>query len=41
MKINKKKKDCGGVINVMKKVKEMSFDVFVFLLMEVVMMNYK
>ena len=41
MKINKKKKDCGGAINVMKKVKETSFDVLVSLLMEVVTMNHK
>ncbi|KAF2595220.1 hypothetical protein F2Q70_00045516 [Brassica cretica] len=39
MKI-KKKKDCGGAINVMKKVKETSFDVLVSLLMEVVTMNH-
>ncbi|CAH8330318.1 unnamed protein product [Eruca vesicaria subsp. sativa] len=38
---NKKKKDCGGAINVMKKVKETSFDVLVSLLMEVVTANHK
>ncbi|KAF8106835.1 hypothetical protein N665_0130s0010 [Sinapis alba] len=37
----KKKKDCGGAINVMKKVKETSFDVLVSLLMEVVTTNHK
>ncbi|KAJ0255922.1 T235 protein [Hirschfeldia incana] len=37
---NKKKKDCVGAINVMKKVKETSFDVLVSLLMEVVTMNH-
>ncbi|KAG2254612.1 hypothetical protein Bca4012_102055 [Brassica carinata] len=41
MKNKKKKKDCGGAINVMKKVKETSFDVLVSLLMEVVTMNHK
>lgn len=40
MKNKKKKKDCGGAINVMKKVKETSFDVLVSLLMEVVTMNH-
>ncbi|KAG2254450.1 hypothetical protein Bca4012_058035 [Brassica carinata] len=41
MKNKKKKKDCGGAINVMKKVKETSFDVLVSLLMEVVTTNHR